>query len=95
VTTHHHFAEELLKLAFKGVNVPKVTLGKAGITPKTGSGVPMPATLPATPAVTTPIASSTGANKAVPTAAGANLGTKVVPRPRTTPSAEYGGSLVR
>lgn len=90
-----HFAEELQKIAFKVSNVPKITTTKAGISTRTGSGVPMPATLPARPSVTPPGGMNLGSSKNVPTAAGKNLGTAVTPLPKTTPAAEHGGNLVR
>lgn len=90
-----HFAAELQKIAFQVENVPRILSSKRGKTTRTGSGVPMPATLPARPAVKPPSGMTVASSKSVPTAAGKNLGTAVTPIPKTTPSAEYGGSLVR
>lgn len=89
-----YFVEELLKIS-SILRTPKITLSQAGITSKSGSGVPTPFTLPKRPAVKPPGGMPLKSVKKVPTAAGSNLGTSVTPTPKTAPSAGYGGSLVR
>ena len=83
-------------MAFRLTNVPKVTLGQSGVTSRTGSGVPLPAIQAQT--VKSPGIKALGTPKirssAVPSASGQNLGTKVNPVSKTTPSASHGGSLV-
>lgn len=89
-----HFADELTKVAFGLLKVPSISTGGVQSLPKSGAGVAAAAITPPTPAVKSAVKSFGGSAK-VPTAAGSNMGTKITPRPKTTPVATRGGSLVR
>jgi len=94
VSATRHFTSELMKLAFRVKNVPKISTSSAPLTTRTGAGVAMPATKPFMPSVK-PVGGVKGPKSSVPTASGSNLGTSFAPRTKTVPAVTSGGSLVR
>ena len=93
-----YFYEELRKVAFS-MKAPSIPTSIRGITTKSGNNVVANATTRSLPSVKPAISpaknlASKGA-KAVPTAGGKNLGSKVTPRRKTVPPVNAGGSLVR
>lgn len=92
VSKYTFFSEELAKSAMA---VPKIPTSLHVPMPKSGAGIASALTAPPRPALGGPRSLPQAALGKVPMASGRSLGTKVLPRTKSTPSVNISGSLVR